>query len=122
MAVPATISVLIELHVFMNEPKYTMKPFLLLAVLAFLSSSVYTQKPPNIILPLTDDLGWSQLSQPMDPRVSKPLANTGDEYTSFVIHILKIGEDTDSMPDSNLTSPNNHLGHHPSQERKMTNV
>ena len=99
-----------------------MKPFLLLAVLAFLSSSVYAQKPPNIILPLTDDLGWSQLSQPMDPRVSKPLANTGDEYTSFVIDMLKLRKDTDSMPDSKLTSPNNHFGHHPFQERKMTNV
>ena len=48
-----------------------MKPFLLLAVLAFLSSSVYAQKSPNIILILTDDHGWSQLSQPMDPRVSE---------------------------------------------------
>ena len=48
-----------------------MKPFLLLAVLAFLSSSVYAEKPPNIILILTDDHGWSQLSQPMDPRVSE---------------------------------------------------
>ena len=48
-----------------------MKPFLPLAVLAFLSSSVYAEKPPNIILILTDDHGWSQLSQPMDPRVSE---------------------------------------------------
>ena len=48
-----------------------MKPFLLLAVLAFLSSSLYAEKPPNIILILTDDHGWSQLSQPMDPRVSE---------------------------------------------------
>ncbi|MBT6054748.1 MAG: sulfatase-like hydrolase/transferase, partial [Planctomycetaceae bacterium] len=48
-----------------------MKPFLRLAVLAFLSSSVYAEKPPNIILILTDDHGWSQLSQPMDPRVSE---------------------------------------------------
>lgn len=103
IAVPATISVLIELQVFMNKPRYTIKPFLLLAVLAFLSSSVYVQKPPNIILPLTDDLGCCQLSQPMDPRVSEPLANTGDEYTSFVIHMLTFCEDTDSLPDSSLT-------------------
>ena len=48
-----------------------MKPFLLLISLALLSSNAYAEKPPNILLILTDDHGWSQLSQPMDPRVSE---------------------------------------------------
>ena len=48
-----------------------MKRFLLVAVLAVSSASAYAENPPNIILILTDDHGWSQLSQPMDPRVSE---------------------------------------------------
>ena len=48
-----------------------MKPVLLLISLALLSSNAYAEKPPNILLILTDDHGWSQLSQPMDPRVSE---------------------------------------------------
>ena len=48
-----------------------MKPFLFLISLALLSSNAYAEKPPNILLILTDDHGWSQLSQPMDPRVSE---------------------------------------------------
>ncbi|MGI9447002.1 MAG: sulfatase-like hydrolase/transferase, partial [Pirellulales bacterium] len=48
-----------------------MKPVLLLISLALLSSNAHAEKPPNILLILTDDHGWSQLSQPMDPRVSE---------------------------------------------------
>ena len=43
--------------------------FLLAAVCLSGFSSVAAEKPPNIVLILTDDQGWSQVSEPMDPRV-----------------------------------------------------
>ena len=50
-----------------------MKPqvsrILLFAVLLLQSIAVRAESPPNILLILTDDHGWSQLSALMDPRV-----------------------------------------------------
>ncbi len=40
-----------------------------LILLALLSSSALSaENPPNIVLILTDDQGWSQMSTPMDER------------------------------------------------------
>ena len=67
----------------------------ILAVLAFLSCSAFAAGgPPNIVLILTDDQGWSQMSTPMDqqntlsrshyletPSMAR-LANQGMRFTS----------------------------------------
>lgn len=45
------------------------KPLLLLAFLTAFAASVAAAKPPNILLILTDDHGWSQLSERMDPKL-----------------------------------------------------
>ncbi len=42
---------------------------LVIVVLSCLSASVHAAGPPNIVLILTDDQGWSQLSAASDPRV-----------------------------------------------------
>ncbi|MEM0969480.1 MAG: sulfatase-like hydrolase/transferase [Verrucomicrobiota bacterium] len=47
-------------------------PFLrLLFLLPLFLGTVFAEKPPNILLILTDDHGWSQLSALMDPRVAE---------------------------------------------------
>jgi arylsulfatase A-like enzyme len=46
-----------------------MKRFSVVAVLLFLFSSPAPAASPNIILILTDDHGWSQMSVPMDPMI-----------------------------------------------------
>lgn len=40
-----------------------------LVLAAFLTGTTNAAKPPNILLILTDDHGWSQLSERMDPRL-----------------------------------------------------
>jgi len=42
-----------------------------LALVLFLSgvTAVAAEGPPNLVLILTDDQGWSQVSEPMDPRI-----------------------------------------------------
>lgn len=50
-------------------------PFMRLIACCFLLSLATTlsasEQPPNIVLILTDDQGWSQLSEPMDPRIAE---------------------------------------------------
>ncbi|MEO0447035.1 MAG: sulfatase-like hydrolase/transferase, partial [Verrucomicrobiota bacterium] len=43
----------------------------LLFLLPLFLGTVFAEKPPNILLILTDDHGWSQLSALMDPRVAE---------------------------------------------------
>ncbi|MBV11648.1 sulfatase [Rubinisphaera sp.] len=75
-----------------------MKRFLMLCVILLVQFSVLqshaAEKPPNIILILTDDQGWSQMSQVADPRVPEAvsvyletpnmvrLAKSGMQFTS----------------------------------------
>ncbi|MGB0578894.1 MAG: sulfatase-like hydrolase/transferase [Limisphaerales bacterium] len=45
------------------------QPILLAALLTVFTASAFAAKAPNILLILTDDHGWSQLSDRMDPRL-----------------------------------------------------
>lgn len=43
--------------------------------LTLFCASVFAEKPPNILLILTDDHGWSQLSAQMDPRLPESMSS-----------------------------------------------
>ena len=59
-----------------------MKPIAFAAALAFLSSPVFAQKAPNILLILTDDRGWGQF--PIPPDCSRyENASTSQQRTHF---------------------------------------
>jgi len=50
------------------------KPIIHLALLSALTSVAAVAKPPNILLILTDDHGWSQLSARMDPKLAESMS------------------------------------------------
>ncbi len=54
-----------------QQASRNMTRFILLAFLALSLTTVYAETAPNILLILTDDHGWSQLSAQMDPRLSE---------------------------------------------------
>ena len=58
--------------VFRRIMKKSILPTLVLTLFA---ATAFAEKPPNILLILTDDLGWSQLSAPMDPRLKTSMSS-----------------------------------------------
>ena len=54
-----------------NKPEVTMRlaGILIVAIICVAGGATVAEvTPPNIVLILTDDQGWSQVSQAMDPR------------------------------------------------------
>jgi arylsulfatase A len=63
--------------------------FLSSILLLFVLSSAHADTPPNILLILTDDHGWSQLSTPMDPAL--PAAKSAYLETPHMTRLMEQG-------------------------------
>lgn len=54
-----------------SNPMPLMRCFVCCLPLFFTTSLLANERSPNIVLILTDDQGWSQVSKPMDPRIAE---------------------------------------------------